>query len=193
MEKIIDYIVSFLNFEKKFSEEEIETLRYGIEMILLKGVFFVCIVVIGTLFRKTVEIIFIWLFFRILRSNAGGYHSKTRMNCFVHSMLSFVIIIIVLSISYYFVSIKKIIFILGIISSIYIWIIAPVDQLNREVTNVDKIIFKKKSRFLVVVYNVLSLFFLFWKNYTLTNCIMIAIILTAKLLYQAKHCHKGFA
>ena len=94
MEKVVEGIVSILHKNSIVNDENIDVVRYGIEIVLLKILFFLTILFIGIITNNVVNILIFMLFYKPLRTYAGGYHAKTRIGCYIVSVLMLLLMLI---------------------------------------------------------------------------------------------------
>ena len=88
MEKILNKIMVFLSKEEELDSEQAEIVRYGLEILLLKSIFFLATLALGLLIGCFWACFLFMAFFVPLRSFAGGYHADTRKQCLIQSMLT---------------------------------------------------------------------------------------------------------
>ena len=143
------------------SDNEKEIYAYSIEVLISLLINFIILSITACILKKTVELIAFIVFLSSLRSYAGGYHSKTHIECIT---ISFCIFIISALSSTYFIEYGKIILFLGILfSTIMVFVFAPSESENKPLS-------KKKYK----------------KHKTLSRIIVIALSVTAICLYFTK-------
>lgn len=74
-------ILNYLLIGKEIEKEEYEVYAYGLEILLLKTTHIVCIVFIGLIFHKFIELLSFLLIFSLLRRYAKGFHASTKLKC----------------------------------------------------------------------------------------------------------------
>lgn len=130
-------------------EEEVEVYHYGLELFLatiFKLIGFIIIAVILDLVKETIVFT---LFFSSLRIQAGGYHAKTALKCFLGTLiLMFPGILLVGMIPVD----KQLYYILiSIVISIFlIYLYAPVESENKPLTKEEECIYRFRSLLTVI-------------------------------------------
>lgn len=156
MDKVLDAITNLISADKE--SDEVEIIRYGVEIIFLKGIFWVTLLVAGLLFCCFWECLIFLLMFSSLRTYAGGYHTESRLKCFIYSLCTVCISLtivklfanpIVLWISY--VLVVPIIFI--------VFRVSPVDTENKRLDDDEKRRFKKISVLILFIEIAVSIIF----------------------------------
>lgn len=81
--EVANGIIKKMNLRANYSENKMEVLIYGMELILnslLKVVLYLCI---GIILGKFLEVIVAIIIFAILRKNSGGVHFEEDIYCFL--------------------------------------------------------------------------------------------------------------
>lgn len=152
MDKLLNHVMEFIyqNDEADgMDAEQAEIIRYGLEVVLLKVIFIVATLIVGILMKSFLGCLTFMVMFMPLRSYAGGYHAKTRMQCFIQSVLTIAIIIGLLKIINTYILTPLLI--LSLISLPFIWILAPVDTENKRLDKEECAIFKRKTRIVLIL------------------------------------------
>lgn len=181
MEKLLNNITSYLYGDDNCDENTKEVIYYGLEILILKIVFWLTAALIGLFMGVFFENIVYMVFFVLLRSYAGGYHSKSRLRCFVLSTLTIILSICVFKISNMFDITNAILVISGAISFIIVFLLSPIDSKNRELDNNEVICFRKKARIILCSETILAIITYFIGLPSISKSIMIAIV-TAGIL-----------
>ena len=107
-----------------------------------------------------------------LRSNAGGYHAKTPLRCY---LLSTVIVVVALSgIQYVPWNIQIAVPVL-LVSCVIIVGRAPMEDANKPLDAIEKLVYKKRTR--GVLAFVVGVAVLFWLIYSVISVSVIVVIL----------------
>ncbi|MDU5080293.1 accessory gene regulator B family protein [uncultured Tissierella sp.] len=157
-------------------EEDIEVYRYGLQLLvatILKGL---GIAIIGILTGLLKESIIFILFFSSLRIQAGGYHAKTVINCFIGtSMLLFpsILLLKLLPVIYqpYYVLISM------VFSIFFVYLYAPLESENKPLDEEEKILYRRRSLQTVIIGNII---------------ILISMAFSDKFVYYAAIASTGF-
>lgn len=189
MDKILDLIVSVIENNDSTSEEEKEEIRYGLEIILLKTLFWILVLVTGVIMGCFWECIIYNILFFLLRSNAGGYHAATRTRCLIQSEITVVIALAAIKLcreSFYgFVILAVITMLFGIA----VWILAPVDTESRQLDADEIRKFGSRSRVVLVVETAIGITAYCLGSKTIA-CATMAAATTSGLLVVAEYLKK---
>lgn len=118
MENSCRKLAKYLYTKELIEKEDIEDLRFLIELIITQLITFISLFIIGLFFMDFFSVFVICISFVIGRKYLGGYHAKTFSNCYILTILNFIIAILTTKI----VIKIEIFYILGIILSIYLLI-----------------------------------------------------------------------
>lgn len=191
MDKLLDKTMNFL-YKNNYNmdEEQAEVIRYGLELLFIKISFFVCTMIIGIVMGSVFECLIFTILFSSIRTLAGGYHANTRMQCFIISMLTFTSVLCLLKIIEIYEYILLPIAVVAIIFSIVIWEYSPVDTDNKRLDNDEKILFRKKTRKMIITEIFIALIAYFvgflsvacsvFLSLTITGLLVIAELLNKK-------------
>ena len=136
------YISDILEQQNKFSTEDRELYRYGIQQGLNILLNIITTIIIGALCGMIFPSIIFLLSYMPLRSFCGGYHAKTHMHCYICSII---MITGILLIAKYFTFDIIVYEFLLLISLILIFLLAPIEDRNKALDKDEKRIFRKKS------------------------------------------------
>lgn len=162
---------------------------YGIELILNDLLIFFMIICIA-LITKTFITSFLFSFsFCLLRTYAGGYHSKSYTRCFATAMFNYLTFLILNSILREQRLYAGIVML--VISIPIIWKLSPVMHENHPYSNAEKEKYKKISRKLTIIVSLLFIvsviflssqivFTLAWSMFATSFLMLLAIILNTK-------------
>ena len=118
-------------------------------------------------------IIFV-LSFMLLRKYAGGYHASTPLGCY---LLTTLIITVALSVMKYFEISILIYLVLLMVSSVIVYMLTPVEAVNKELDKIEKIIYRKKTILIWIVEVSLAIGVFILKHYEISICIFMAVIM----------------
>lgn len=135
------------------SSEYIDENIYGINNFLTILINVLTATMIGIAFNMLYEIAVFILVYKILRKYIGGSHEKTAIKCYVSSCILYIIILMVIKF-YPFSELMTTFIMFG--SGIIILFLAPVEAKNKPLDNIEKKVFKFRSR--VYIIAVLSVF-----------------------------------
>lgn len=176
-EVFLNRSISFITSYKKYSLEEIEKLRYGLEGIYLTIYKLVIILILSLILRTFKETIILLLLFNIIRFPAFGFHASTSRECLIVSLL------FLLGIPYLLLHID-IPFYLKVsiccVCLICFLIYAPADTVKRPLPNKRKRIIRKSFSVLLCFIYMLGMFL--FKNKTINNLFFAAILIETILI-----------
>ena len=164
----------------KSQDKEIYT--YGIKQMLFLILNILTILILGIVFNKAFEFILFMLTYIPIRIYAGGYHAKNHIRCYIFLIL--ICIIYILNIALHINSVITTFFV--IISSIIIFVLAPIEDINKSLDNEEKIIYIKRTiRNLIVI---ISIYFvsLYFNLIDIMLCVCIFLFCNAIMLILGK-------
>lgn len=180
MEKLLNRMTSYLCAEER--EDTQEVICYGLEILVLKIIFWISAVIIGLLMGVLFENIVYMGLFTILRSYSGGYHAKSRVKCFVQSMLSIILSMCILKISDIYNVVNLGIAVFTIFSFVIIFILSPIDTQNKQLDYNEFVCFRIKVRIILFTEVILATITYLIGLTSISNSIMLAIITSGMLV-----------
>lgn len=182
MEKLLNNITAYLYGNDNYDENTKEVIYYGLEILILKIVFWITAALIGLFMGMFFENLIYMVFFVLLRSYAGGYHSKSRLRCFVLSTLTIILSICVHKIFNIFDMVNVFLVIFGIFSFAIVFLLSPIDSKNKELDNDEVIIFRKKARIILCSETILAIITYIFGLPSISKSIMLAIVTVGTLV-----------
>lgn len=172
-EKFIASVVNLAKKKKEYTEEEVAIMRYALEGIYLTFTKILVITLIAALLGLFKEYIWFVLLYTPIRSVSFGWHANTTKQCWVVSILAFILIPYTFSV----ITINRITKIILLTFSIFIFALySPADTKKRPIVN-------KKRR---LMFKVVSLIIIFvYSYYALNNSNLVSNLMLASLLYQS--------
>ena len=144
---------------------------------------FLTVVLLGILFNMLLESIIFLIFYGVLRTIAGGYHARTQNTCYILSIILMIVVLIMLKTFPWNIILCCI---LTVLSISVIFILAPVQDENKLLDEIEKKFFKKLSRIISLLYGfIIFLLFLFNKN-ELAYCVVISLFILTIMLVLGK-------
>lgn len=174
-EKFIASVVNLAKKNKEYTEEEVAIMRYALEGIYLTFTKILVITLIAALLGLFKEYIWFVLLYTPIRSVSFGWHANTTKECWVVSILAFILIPYTFSI----ITINRITKIILLTFSIFIFALySPADTKKRPIVNKKRrLMFKVASLIITLVYCCYS-----FKHSNLISNLMIASLLYQSLL-----------
>lgn len=152
-----DYLTERLIKDGFVLPVEREVVRYGLETLqgTLSG--FILSMIIGFAFGNVSAGIVLYFLVFPLRKYAGGYHADTRTGCLVTSVLMMVVVFFSLYLRHWSTGVYVVI---TVLFDIVILLMAPIGNQNKRLDNVEKRVYRKKTRGVLLFENLL--FILTW-------------------------------
>ena len=182
MSKLLDLTLVFIMNNTKLDNDNSEIIRYGLEVLFIKIIFSMCSLLIAFSLHRFIECLFFLIVFSVIRTSAGGYHARTRIQCFVMSMLMIIINIGVINLVAHYISLYYILVPLDLISVVAIWSLSPVDTENRPLDADEKIRFKRRTRVILCLELVLVFLLEVLNLRTISTVLLLATVFMAILL-----------
>lgn len=160
-----------------------ELVEYGLHQGVFMSINVVTIILISYLFHQSINGILFLVFFSSLRSYAGGYHSSSILRCYFISTL----IVIVVNFSFHVgIWTRTLAGIVNIFSVIILVKIAPVDSENRRLETSEIILFRMKTRKILLIESILSLLAIIIGITHIYETIAASMLLSTGLAYAGK-------
>lgn len=164
-------------------KDEKELFICAVEQVFAYILNILSMIIIGLILNMLFESILFTIAYIPIRIYAGGYHSKTQFRCYIFSVLMLISVLLILKIE----TINIIIIILiAILSSFIIFSLAPVEDKNKPLDEIEIKVYKKRTiRNLIILILVLFIFFILDKV-NLSFCIAISLLCNAIMLILGK-------
>lgn len=165
-ELVVNSIMDNIKKYYSYNEIKLKEIKYGLESLYLTITKTIVIYIICIFLNTTKELLYLFLFYGILRLTGFGVHAKKSIHCWITSLITFVLIPYLIKISI----INKIIIIVSYIFYIFLMILyAPADTEKRPLINKKKrIIYKIVTVIITIIYLIISIII---KNQMLINCL----------------------
>ncbi len=124
-------IINSISISEKYSKDELEQMEYALVTILFESIKVISAIIIFYLFGYLKEVIFIQIIMSAVKPFIGGYHEETQIKCFLTTLLS-ITVILILSLQCNLSFISN--FILIFLSIFCIWNQAPVINFKMPIT-----------------------------------------------------------
>lgn len=171
--------------------EEYEIYQYGLEQgaVLLFNVF--STLVVGFLMHAPVESAVFLAAYIPIRMFSGGYHSSTQMRCY---WLSIAIIVAALfAVNLTLTAQASIYVAVGtILPGVIIWILSPVEDRNKPLDALERVVYRKRARSILIAELIIMTAFLLLKFYAITLSISMALTVLSVLLIIGRFKEKRF-
>lgn len=165
------------------SQDEKEIVSYGLEVILSQLVSILAIFLIGILSHNLIETVVFILCFCSIRVVAGGYHANTHLFCFLNTVLSYLLLIVINT--HITMEHNKILMLIAGICYSIIWVLAPIFNDKRKFSIEELHIGRKKTKIFLLL-EVFITIVLYHVNFNLYKFAIYAIILEGVYLIVGK-------
>lgn len=169
---IINKCMDYINRNGSFSKDELEKIKYGLVSVYITLTKIIIILLISITFKIFKEVALFMLFFNILRTFAFGLHASKSWQCWISSIISFILI------PYLCISVsinKQVILVICLINTLLIYKNAPADTAKRPIVNKKRrLIYKTLSTILSIIYSIVAAI---TSNNFICNCMIFALIL----------------
>ena len=181
MEKIINKILLIMK-SSGLIETDDEIIRYGLEIVIMRGVFLILILVIGALMNCLIESIIFTVSYSVLRMYAGGCHAESRSKCFINSVLTLIIALIGIKAAEAYGFAVAALWVLSVIAAIYIFIAAPIDTENKRLDKDEVYHYGKRSRVFLIILSLLAGIMLVLRLNSIAYSVMMGMVIEAVLM-----------
>lgn len=181
--KTADIITRKLKENNTIDDEHYEICRYGLQQGLTIILNIITTLVTGLVLGMFWQAILFTILYIPLRSNAGGYHAKTAIRCYLYSIL--LMIAVLLAIKY--LVIPNFICIIALMISIAeICILAPVEDSNKPLDRTEQTVYRKRTLIITMLEGFLFFISLMLSCGKVTLSVLWVFTLTAIVLLVGK-------
>lgn len=139
--------------------QDAEIYLFGLECLLLKALNVASFFVIAILMGRLREFLIFSLIYSFLRNNAGGFHAKTRLHCYILSCLQIGLTLFAAGRIYEAGGLLPMLYgsllAFGLVSQAMIWKLAPIDNANKPLDDEECCHYRKRTRIYIVVLDLL--------------------------------------
>ena len=188
LEKASKSITNSLRKKGIVRDEFVDVYQYGFELLLSFLISTGLVILAGIILNRFIETLVFLLVFISLRSFTGGFHAMKYWICTVSTFGVYSLVMIVSS----FVSVNFLVFIiLLLIGSIILYIKAPVENPNKELTKKQKSKYKWIS--LVLFFGLSLIGYIFLKsNSAISSTVCFTLIIYLVLIFVRTSKNKDF-
>ena len=144
MNKLLDAIMSKLLQRGFATDENAEIVRYGLELIIMKTIITSAMIAMAIAMNSVPEVLVFMAVYSVLRSNCGGYHSRSRIACFFSSLIILTAVIAAVKLIHcrgdVFCTAAFLCTGLALIIAL-----APVDTQTKPFDSVERVVFRRRS------------------------------------------------
>ena len=119
----------------------------------------------------------------LIRTYAGGYHAKSQFGCYIFSTVA--VTVILMGIKHITFS-CFIYFIATLISATVIYVLSPIENINKPLSQIEKEVYGKKAKILASIFTAISLIMWFNGLKSMAKSIAMAMLLVGVLIILGK-------
>jgi len=184
LNKLINKIVESLVKSGLIRREDKEIYLFGTETALLKIAHYSTMIIIGICFGMILQTIIFIIAYTALREYSGGYHASTRIRCYIISLLVMIFTLLFIKLCpikiMLWISFFSLIF-----SYVLIFLMAPVENLNKPLDTEEQNRYRMIARIIATAEVSIS-FFLIFVNLQLSLTIALSLFFTSIMLIFGK-------
>lgn len=165
--------------------EDAEIVRYGLEALADNILAFLLTTIVGFFYGSLLSGIVLWMLIFPLRKYAGGYHAKTKVQCYLISVGMLVVAFALLYQPAYHPTVH---FILVAFSGSYIFMNAPVDHKNKVLDMTERRVYRKRTRIVLILESILFVIVWLLGLGNLVAVIAMCFGIVGISLAMGKHC-----
>ena len=147
-EKASEAVTRKLQENNTIDEEQYEICRYGLQQGFTIILNIVTTFIIGMIMKGLLYAVVFMILYIPLRSNAGGYHAKTAIRCYLYSIL--LMIAVLLAIKHITIP-SFICIIIFTISIAVICILAPIEDSNKPLDEIEVKVYHKRTLIILAI------------------------------------------
>lgn len=161
------------------SEADTDVYVYGFFQAVMLLLNVVTTLLLGIIFQLLIPCILLNLAYIPIRINAGGHHANSPFKCYIHSTIMIAVLLSVIK----WVPLHPAVSIaLLVISSVVIWIFAPVETENNPLDEVEQHIYRKRTRIILIIEIVIILLCLIFSKDQTAATIVLGLFTEALML-----------
>lgn len=183
-QRIAKHIYNYLSNKGILNQEDEDIYIYALEVIILNTSIFAVIFMISVMMKQLETIVSFLLFFVPLRIFCGGYHAQNSEICFVLSILSYVLVLIIVD-NYPQLYLNEVLQVITVFMLIIMFILSPLVNENHPIGEVQYRRNKGIVRLLLVIDFVLLVLGTI-SHMLYCSCLMIFILLNGVLCMIGK-------
>lgn len=183
IERISDKLIQLLKREDVISENDTDIYAYGLFQFIMMCLNVGTTILVGVLLKSFIICVLLNISYIPLRISAGGFHAKTPFRCYLYSTA--IIVSLLLILKYVPISLLTSLILL-IISSVVVWIIAPVATVDDPFDDVEKVVYKRRTRIVLIAEIILYILCCFIHQSLMSNAIVLSVATETIMLLIGK-------
>jgi len=179
MNSLCEKSVDFMIQNEVISSEDKEIYVYGLKQGFILLLNILTTLFIGFLFNKVLKTIIFLAAYIPLRIYAGGYHARTQLRCYICSVVLTISVLLAVE---FIPWTNFIVTVVAAISGMIIFILSPVEDMNKPLDAVEVRIYGKRARIILCIeLGVLALVINFGEN-SIAECILVSLPILSLML-----------
>lgn len=183
-EKTSKMITHKLKENNIITSEQYEICQFGVQQGLTIILNIITTIIIGIVLGMLWQAVVFMVLYIPLRSNAGGYHARNAVLCYVYSVL--LMITVLLAIKHLLIP-RFICIIAFLISCMIILFLAPVEDYNKPLDSIEQKVYKKRTMIIIAIESLLFLIGILFNRTGLAICFVWVYITMAVILCIGKY------
>lgn len=174
---ISERIVKKLLCDEIIEQEEYDVYLFGVYQNIVLILNMITSFIIFAIFHLVIEGLLFSIFYSLLRSYSGGYHSRTLSSCYVFSVMLTIGVALIIN----EITLNYLWMIIFTLACVFIYVTAPVDTSNKRLDNAEKKRYGKKSRMILWICILISIIF-YLTQYCQGIMTMILVVITETVM-----------
>ena len=177
--KVINNFTEFLIKNNIIEEKRREIYAYGLNQLIVYLYNFLTVIIVGWIFGMVWQSIAFTVFYMMIRPYAGGYHARTPKMCYVFSLMMIIAVLFLIKI----IPLNGLLYLLiYAVSSIVIFKLSPVEDENKPLDNIERVVFRKRAIKSHIILSLCYLIFWFVGLKELSLCVVLALFTLSIML-----------
>ena len=143
----MDIFDKVISVNDNIKEEDKELYKYGLRQGIFIIINLLTTILLGFIFKSVWQAVIFMIAYPPLRVYAGGYHTKTQFRCYIFSIF---LTIAVIYANKYIPGTSLFIIINTLISCIIVFSLSPVEDPNKPLDRVEKVVYRKRSLYVLL-------------------------------------------
>lgn len=179
MERLVDKVIDNFVGQGIVPYEDREIYAYGLYQGIVMAINILTYILISLYFKMVWESMIFLISYIPLRTYAGGYHARTQIRCYFLSILMIIIVLLAIKTVPWTSPMMAGV---TILSGSTIFILAPVEDSNKPLSDSQEKVFRKVARRILAIELILVITLL-WMGYTeFALSIILAIVIASVMI-----------
>ena len=175
-----------LSRKESMSEDEFETVTYGLFTVLSRVMYALISVLFGVILGCIFESLLFYFCFLFVKKYAGGFHAKTEIRCFVISTFSIISSVMLIYSSGKSAVVSLLILSVSLLCALVISFFAPIASKERPLDEAETKRYSKKAKIRASILFFLGLAFYLANLKAFSSAVFVSLILESVLLIAGK-------